>query len=102
MLTLERTTPRPAAPGPLAPQALHALQWVAARRPVAGFMGPTRDVAHAVSTTLAADSSIALGLAMPRPSMSGGRVFPRVADAAWAGRRKRRKLGRPTPRRKLP
>ncbi len=58
MLTLERTTPRPAAPGPLAPQALHALQWVAARRPVAGFMGPTRDVAHAVSTTLAADSSI--------------------------------------------
>ena len=58
MLTLERTTPRPAAPGPLAPQALHALQWVAARRPVAGFMGPTRDVAHTVSTTLAADSSI--------------------------------------------
>ena len=58
MLTLERTTPRPAAPGPLAPQALHAPQWVAARRPVAGFMGPTRDVAHAVSTTLAADSSI--------------------------------------------
>ncbi len=58
MLTLERTTPRPAAPGPLAPQALHALQWVAARRPVAGFMGPTRDVAHAVSTALAADSSI--------------------------------------------
>lgn len=58
MLTLERKTPRPAAPGPLAPQALHALQWVAARRPVAGFMGPTRDVAHAVSTTLAADSSI--------------------------------------------
>ena len=58
MLTLERTTQRPAAPGPLAPQALHALQWVAARRPVAGFMGPTRDVAHAVSTTLAADSSI--------------------------------------------
>lgn len=58
MLTLERTTPRPAAPGPLAPQALHALQWVAARRPVAGFMGPTRDVAHAASTTLAADSSI--------------------------------------------
>ena len=58
MLTLERTTPRPAAPGPLAPKALHALQWVAARRPVAGFMGPTRDVAHAVSTTLAADSSI--------------------------------------------
>lgn len=58
MLTLERTTPRPAAPGPLALQALHALQWVAARRPVAGFMGPTRDVAHAVSTTLAADSSI--------------------------------------------
>ncbi len=57
MLTLERTTPRPAAPGPLAPQALHALQWVAARRPVAGFMGPTRDVAHAVSTTVAADSS---------------------------------------------
>ena len=58
MLTLERTTPRPAAPGPLAPQALHALHWVAARRPVAGFMGPARDVAHAVSTTLAADSSI--------------------------------------------
>ena len=58
MLTLERTTPRPAAPGPPAQQALHALQWVAARRPVAGFMGPTRDVAHAVSTTLAADSSI--------------------------------------------
>ena len=58
MLTLERTTLRAAAPGPQAPQALHACQTVAARPLVPGFTGSARDAAHAVSTTLTADSGI--------------------------------------------